>query len=295
MQLPDDVEDLQLVAEYHTARRALRRIGWGGIVFGLLNLCLALFYMSVLGPINAVLALISLALLVSGVCCLVLPGAEGVIGNGVALILTGLWNIFVTIVNIPTRGTPQIWWAMFGVFMIVQGVQSFRKYSRFSAALRHGASKEEMAMMDGLVQSILRASVKENEDIVAFQVSGFGQQKQWRGKLEKNVAIFVDKVSKEMMIAPKEEVSIVPYSKVLIGKTLKATVKIAEHKWEALVSPESFDNYRHWKFSEDEDDRVDEADEDERKPETGIQAKDEREEEPPTGIKRQEPRPEEDK
>jgi hypothetical protein len=243
-----------------------------------------------------VLALISLALIAAGVCCLVLPGAEGVIANGIAQILTGLWNIFVTLINIPAGGTPQIWWAIFGVFMIMAGVQSFKKYARFSAALRHGASKEEMALMDRIVQRLLSANATDNEDIVVFQVRAFAQGKEWRGQLRDRVVIFVEKMSKELMVAARDEMSIVPYSKVLIGKTLKATVKIAEHKWEALISPTSFDNYRHWKFAEDDDeyDRVDEADADERPPETGIQPKDKTEEEPPTGIKRRPPLAEED-
>ena len=76
MRLPDDVEELHLIAEHHTACRALRGMGWGGIVFGLINIGLGIAFVITLHPINAILALIGLFLLASGVWCLVLPGAE---------------------------------------------------------------------------------------------------------------------------------------------------------------------------------------------------------------------------
>jgi hypothetical protein len=285
MRLPADVEELHLIAEYHTACRALRMMGGGGIVFGIIAIVVGMGFAFTGYPINLVLALIGLCLLAAGIWCLALPGAEGVIVNGLALIFVGLWNIFITVLDLATGATPRIWWAVVGVLLIAAAVKCFQQYARFSAALRHGVSKDELAMMDKLVKTILKANAKEDEDIVTFQVRPFAQHpKAWRGQLGRNGAVFVDKNSKEVLVAPKEEVRIEPHGKVLIGQTLKASVKIRDHKWEALISPTSFDRYRDWKFREDNDQnyRADEADE--REPETGIRAQDDREE-PPTGIK----------
>jgi hypothetical protein len=290
MRLPDDVEELHLIAEYHTACRALRTMGWGGIVFGLINIGLGIAFVVSLHPINAVLALIGLFLLLSGVWCLVLPGAEGVITNGIALILVGVWNIIVTVLNLAAGANPQVWWAVFGVFLIAAAVQCFQKYARFAEALRHGVSQQEKAMMDGLVKAILKANAKEDEDIITFQVRTFAQQKEWRGQLRQDVAVFVEKMSKEVLVAPRAGVRITPHGKALLGKSLKATVKIRDHTWEALLSPKAFDRYRDWKFSAD----ADESDRaDERRAETGIRAKEDRDEDSPTGIKRR-PRPRDD-
>jgi hypothetical protein len=282
---PDDLEDLHLLAEYHTACRALRRMGWAGVGFGIFNIGLGMVFTFYLHPINAVLVLIGLLLFASGVWCLVLPGAEGVICNGIALIAVGLWNLFVTVINLVAGAGPQIWWAVIGIFLIATGVQCFRKYARFSAALRHGASKEDLARMDRLVKSILKADSNEDEDIIGFSARTFNQQLVWRGRLGRNVAMFVEKKTKEVLVAGKEDVSIEPHGKVLIGQTLKAAVRIREHKWEALVSPRSFDRFRDWKFSEDDDeyDRDDEADA--REPGTGIRMEDDGAGQPPTGIK----------
>jgi len=284
MRLPDDVEELHLIAEYHTACRALRQMGWGGIVFGIINIGLGIAFTISLGPINALLVLIGLFLLVSGIWCLALPGAEGVISNGIALILVGLWNILVTIGNVAGGENPQFWWAILGVFLIAAGVQCFRQYARYSLALRHGVSREEAAMMDKLVKTILKANAKEEEDIINFEVRAFTQQKAWRGQLGRNVAVFVEKMSKEVLVAHKEEVRIEPHGKMLLRQSLKASIKIRDHKWEALISPRSFDRFRDWKFREDDDYREDETDAVEREPEKGIRAKDNWDEGPSTDI-----------
>ena len=98
MDLPDNLDDLHLVAEYHTACRALRRLGWSGIVFGLISAGLGILFIFMLSPINASLAVLGGLLVASGIWCLALPVAEGIIFMGIALILVGIWNIFVTVV-----------------------------------------------------------------------------------------------------------------------------------------------------------------------------------------------------
>ena len=135
---------------------------------------------------------------------------------------------------------------------------------------------------------ILKAKAKEDENIVGFQVKTFGQQKSWRGRLARGVAIFVDKRTKEVLVAPTEDVRIEPHGKVFLGSSYKAQVQIREHKWEAVVSPQSLDRYRDWKDYEGEggDYREDLAGPDESEPQTGIRAKDDRDNERETGIKR---------
>jgi hypothetical protein len=288
MRLPDDVEELRLIAEHHTACRTLRRMGWACVMFGVINMGIALMFTVQLHPINAALALIGLFLLAAGVWCLVLPGAEGVLANGIALILVGLWNILITVLNAVAGEPPRIWWALFGAIQIAAAVQGFQKYSRFSRALRYRVSRDELAMMDTLVKTILKANSKEDEAIIGFQVRGYTQEKVWRGQLGQDAAIFVEKTSNETLVCDRTEVSIKPQGAVLFGNSLKARVRIGDQTWEATISPQSFDRFRDWKFREEEEgaNRRDEAGEDEHEPQTGIRSQDDLAEEPPTGIKK---------
>jgi hypothetical protein len=201
-------------------------------------------------PINGLLILVGLLLFVSGVWCLVLPSAEGAIVNGIAQILVGLWSIFVTIFS---GGSPDFRIAAIGVVLVVAGVRAFMNSARFSAGLRHGATKEETAMMNDLVKNVLRADSKVEEDIVGFRTKTFWQQAQWRGGLGAHAAIFVHLTTKEALVAWKKDVFIEPRGKVLLGSSLKAKVRIGDYKWDALVSSQSFDRYRAWKFSDSDD------------------------------------------
>ncbi len=250
MRLPKDIDELHLIAEYHTACHALRRMGWIGIVLGILTIALGVLLAFTWNPINGLLIVVGFLLFVSGIWCLVLPGAEGAIVNGIAQILVGLWSIFVTFFS---SGPPDFRVAAIGVFLVVAGVRAFLNYARFSAGLRHGATKEETAMMNDLVTNVLSADSKLDEDIVGFRTKTFWQQAQWRGGLSAHAAIFVQKVTKETLVAWKKDVFIEPRGKVLLGSSLKAKVKIGDYKWDALMSSQSFDRYRAWKFDEIDD------------------------------------------
>jgi hypothetical protein len=132
--------------------------------------------------------------------------------------------------------------------------------------------------------------------MISFQVRAFAHQKNWLGQLREKFAFFVEKMSKEVLIAEKRDVSIKTHGKVLLSKTLKAKVRIGEQSWEAVISPESFDRFRDWKFAEDEDepDRADESDDEEREPQTGIRGKADREDEKPRSNVKRKPRPEDE-
>ncbi len=278
--LPTDVNDLQLLAEYHTAHRFLRRTGWGCIVGGILNIGLAVGFSFTFGPINLVLVGSGLFMAGAGLWCLLAPGAEGIILNGAGLVLMGLLNIAISLLNVVVGRVAQGWFVVFGLVLIVLAVQCFKKYPRFSAALRHRECKEDVEAMDRLVKHIRRSNAKVDEDIILITVRTFGQQREWRGQLRDNAAVFVEKFTKEVLVALPGELRIEPHGQVPIGRQLKAAVRLKDKKWEALIMPQSFERYRDWKFPEVEDNY---RRPNEREPEPDLRVTDKRDE-PPTGI-----------
>src|ERR1051326_5369348 len=189
MGLPDNVEELHQIAENYTARRSLRRTGWGGIAFGILNIILGVAFALSLHPINLILCVIGVILLIAAIWCLALPGAEGAIAYGIALILVSLWNILVIIdqiafvANAPAGQAPPTptWPIILTIAGIAGAVDCFKKYARFSEGLRYDVAAEEIDSMDKLVKRILKADAKTDESIIGFQAKGFMYQKQCRG------------------------------------------------------------------------------------------------------------------
>ena len=242
--------DTHRIAEYYTARRALRTLGWGSIIFGAINIYLGVSFGINANLLNIGLALIGVALLVAGVWCLAVPGAGGILANGIALIIVGLWNIFITVAAMGGGRPPHLWWAIFGVFQIAAAMRGFQKYARYSKALSQSVSRDEIVMMNDLVNTILRADVKNDDTIVAFQVRAFSQEKNWRGQLGRDVAIFVEKLTREVLVGDRSQVVIRAISKTLIGSAYKASVRIGEHEWKALIASTSFDRFNEWKEAE---------------------------------------------
>jgi hypothetical protein len=302
MPLPDDIEDLHRIAEHHTACRALRRMGWTSIVFGLINLAIGVCFTLYASPINLLLVLLSLLLLGAGILCLTLPGAEGAIVTGIAWVLIGLWTIFVGAFNLLALGRPDVWWTAFGVLMIVGAVQAFRKYSRYSTALRQKVPKEHVERMNNLVKTILNARFDHDEDIIGFQMPtapfqdfqffGSSRQRQWRCLLGRDVAVFVDRRTKEVLVADKANVSIAPYGKAFLSSKIKANVKFKDKNWEVTMSPTSFDRFRDWKFSDIDEEyfRKDATSREKDEPHVGIRTEDDLDKDSPAGIQQQLPR-----
>jgi hypothetical protein len=293
MGLPDNLEEMHQVAEHYTACRSLRRLGWGGVAFGVINIGLGVLFAIQLQPINLILCVIGLILLIAAIWCLVLPGAEGLIAYGIALILVAGWNILVTIANVATMADAPAgetrapaWPIALGIAALFGAVDCFKKYARFSEGLRYRVSADEMATMDKVVKRILKANVSDEEDMVVFQTKGFMYQKQWRGRLRRNVALFVEKRTKEVVATDKADMSIEPRGKVLLGKSLKATIQIGEQTWQAVLSPESFDHFRDWKFSNDEEKYFRAQETTPRTRGAGIRRERDRDADAPTSIKR---------
>jgi hypothetical protein len=281
-----------LIAEYRTASIHLKRMGWGSLIWGLLNIVLGTIYTVENGPINAILVLIGLLLVASGLWCLVVRSAAGVITNGIALMLIGLWNLVVTVLNLVLGGPPTFWWAAIGVAMIASAVWGFRQYARFSQGLRHGATSGELAMLDAFAKRVLKADGEHDDNIIGFQVTSYGQQAKWRGRLMRGMAVFVQRVTQELLVASSKDVSINPHGQVLLSSSLKAAITIRDHHWQATMTPRSFDRYRDWKFEEEE--------EDERQSETpidesaqGVQLQPDVDNQRRAGIQRKRPAPDE--
>ncbi len=121
--------------------KGLKTGGIGSIVFGVIAIALGLATAKD-SPVNAGLAVIGIFLLIEGIWLLVSPQPAGLIVDGIALIILGIWNFCVTVAN-SSRGGSGGSFAVLGVFQVVWGIQSFRRYGRLKKLM---ASAESAAV-----------------------------------------------------------------------------------------------------------------------------------------------------
>jgi len=231
-----DIEELQKVSDYRLLRKSLKGAAIGSIIFGVIAIGMGLAFMSE-DPINVILVFIGVFLLVEGIWLIRSPSPRGMIVDGVALCILGIWNIFVAIAG-EVGG-----FVVLGFFQIIWGVQSFRRYRRFSGISSQKPSKEGLRQVDDIVKSVTKTKPSESENIIELQM----QNKSWKGELAKDVGIFVDTAGDEVIFARRGEVDFTTSGEVTPGKPQKISIKIGNRSFYGKMSPESMERYESWK------------------------------------------------
>jgi len=255
MDARDSIEELHQLAEHRRAKRMLRASGWGALAFGGINAVIAIYWLQ-FSLINIILLLIAMGMLFVGFWELLLPMAEAFILDGIVAIALGLWNICITIFE-AAAGVPvaSIQWAIFGGCIIAWGVSRFISYRRLADALRVKPDADAMRRLDDIVEQIKKAISKDDPNVIGFRVAAkfMKPQQDWKGQLAEHAAVFIDKRGHDIMVAHKDDVEIRATGKVLIGKTLKVSIRVAEHTLQGTLSPESFDRFEEWKERDDDE------------------------------------------
>jgi hypothetical protein len=240
-------DELQRVSNYRLVRKTLRPAGIGSIVFGLIAIATG-FGGTEANPINAVLGLIGLFLLLEGIWIVSAPKPGGMIVDGIALLILGLWNIIVTISNSASGGGGgSHFFAILGVWQIIWGCQSFGRYSRFSKLPMSKPSEATLKMINEIVKAITKAKSKDTPDLLEFLTKAFISQQLWKGRLSQDSAVFVQGSGQDVVFSKKNQVQFDKQSKALIGKKIKAAFRLGERSMNGTISPEYFERYEAWK------------------------------------------------
>jgi hypothetical protein len=239
MELIRGVDELQKASDYRLVRNQLRSSGIGSVIFGVMAIALGISFMED-NPINLILVLIGVFLFIEGIWIIAAPTPTGMIADGIALILVGFWNIGITI-----AGGEGGFFTVLGIFQIGWGIQSFRRYSRFSGALMEKPSVEILTWLDGIIKSTAKARAKNTDDIIEFS----GDGKMWKGMLMDNGAVFADMQQSDVIFVSKEEVNIFTQDRDITKKKLKASFKIGLREMKGKIASESFERFETWRAS----------------------------------------------
>jgi hypothetical protein len=236
--------ELQRVANYRHMRNTLKASGGGSMVFGVLAIVIGVTSLRD-NPINLILVGIGMLLAIEGLWLVVAPRPIGIIGNGVALVIVGIWNIAISAAN-AAAGQPGPW-PVIGLLQIGWGIQCFARYPRFKNIPRETPSPSTLKRIDQIVNDIHRSKMDKDPQVIQFQAKTFFSPQVWKGRLRSNHAIFVGMSKNDLIFARPGDVDIRRDGKVLVGKTLKATFRIADRTFKGTLSPEAFNRYTDWK------------------------------------------------
>lgn len=121
-----NLNQLRAPHEPSTLRRMLRLAGAGSVFFGLLAVARGIPGVAT-DPLGKAMAIIGFLLAFEGVWIVAVPRPSGLILEGIAFAVVGLWNLLLAAV----RG-PAMLLTGLGLVELAWGFQYFRRYARLS-------------------------------------------------------------------------------------------------------------------------------------------------------------------
>jgi hypothetical protein len=237
--------ELQKASNFRTVKRSLRSGGIGSIVFGVIAMVVGFGGMDD-NPVNAILGIIGVLLFVEGIWLVSDPKPAGMIVDGIALMILGIWNIIITVANSASGGGTSFF-ALLGVWQIIWGVQSFGRFNHFSKLPMQKPSDSLSKQIDTLINEISKSKTKDRTDLIEFQAKGISAQGLWKGKLEQNSAVFVQGAGQDLIFSEKNRVIIDTKGQPQTGKTVKAYFQIGDRTMNGTLSAENYERYQTWK------------------------------------------------
>jgi hypothetical protein len=240
---------LQQVAAYRELCRAVRKTGRENVFFALLMLGLA--YLSFpngggRGLVQFVFALylgLALAEFAVGLFKFIRPSAEGILLDGLVLLMFAGWNIGWQGLRLVAGVPPQVVIALLGVFMLFQAVERFRSYGRLRRLFRERPSPDQIAWFDDLVREIRAADPDQDDTALDLPTRG-----RWKAKLLGDTGFFVrTKGGEAVVIAGPGDFAILRDDKDHGTGKRKALLQLHDqHLPEFEIADATWNNYQKW-------------------------------------------------
>jgi hypothetical protein len=239
---------LRRVASYHALCQGVRKSSTWSLAFG--AIMLAFWYAVVpekmkfdwFGLVYLGLALAEFG---TGLLNRIAPSAEGVLLDGLVLILFGGWNMLreglLYLQVLP--GRPSTLFLVFGGYWIYQGFQHVRSYFILRQLFAERPTRAQIRWYDGLLKEVRFADPAEDPQSLALPT-----RPPLTAKLLGDVAFFAV-VAGEPIITTRDAVEIVslPPREGEEGR-MWARLTIEGHEFEPFpLSQANADNYRRWK------------------------------------------------
>ena len=240
---------LRTLSEYVQIKEKLKSAGLWSIFLGLLAMAQGSAIAGTDRTIGLTIGLIGLFLLVEGIWLRVAPTPIGLVLEGIALILLGIWNLLETVHGLITRRQMGVM-GFIGAVQVFVGVQSIREFPGFRK-VRRSTPPDVIREVENLINGIRKANAKSCDDIIEIQSTSFlaGSTK-WKARLAGPCAICITGKKDKVLILAEDEVLLERTGKVLLGKTLRIEGRLGADAVKGTMSPEHFERFEAWKVQE---------------------------------------------
>jgi len=161
--------------------------------------------------------------------------------DAAGLLLVGLWNLGISVINLAAGNASQSLWIFLGIIQIIWAVQRFRQSSKFTQ-VQH-VPGHLIQRVETLVKHIQRAKASTASDLIEFRANG----KRWKGQLTSEMVVLVAGKAQKVRFALPDEFALTPQKETEPGKRVKASFRVQADTCRGNVPYESLRRYEEWK------------------------------------------------
>jgi hypothetical protein len=238
---------LQQVAAYRELCRGVRRSGRENVVFACVMMFLA--YLASQGPGGARPFVIALyAVLVGGELLVGLfkwlfPSAEGILLDGVVLLIFAAFNLGLQYWALQNGGRLDPVIIFLGLFMLMGAVGRFKSYGQLRRLFAERPSAEHMAWFDELVHEIRAADPQADE--LALDLA---TRPHWKVKLFGTTVFFVSARGSAVWVAGPDDFEILREKADRGTGRRRALLRVHGRSYpEFEIADASWSNYQKWR------------------------------------------------
>lgn len=235
---------LQQVAAYRQLCQTVRGSGRGNVFFALLMLFFA--YLSFQNNrIDWVILMyvgLAVAELSVGLFKWLFPSAEGVLLDGLILLMFVVLNLGRQALWMNAGGRPHLLSVFIGVWLLLAAIKRFKSYADLRRVFAERPSREQIAWFDDLIREI-RAADPETDDLAL----DLPTRPHWKAKLFGGTAFLVAKKGGAVWVAGPEDFEIARERKDHGTGRRKAMLTIHDLQYpEFTITDATWANYQKW-------------------------------------------------
>ncbi len=249
--MSDDISmrfQLQRVAYYRELCRGVRRSGRHNVLLALLMLFIAYSTFAVQrGAMEQLFALVYIALalgeLAVGLYKLFFPSAEGILLDGIVLMVFAGFVIARQGIVMKLGGQPMTLMVFLGLYMLWGSVGRFKAYRSLRQIFaEQRPTADQIAWFDDLAREIRQADPETDDQAIDLPT-----KPHWKAKLLGTTAFFVAVKTDAVLIAGPEDFGVEPAGKNRRDGSLRVALYIYGVDYpEFEIDAASWDNYRKW-------------------------------------------------
>ncbi len=249
--------ELQHAATYLGIARSLRGVGIGQIVYGVIQLLVALFFaiqffsfgaaVSTVGPLLLIVAgllasVIGVGFIAGGIWLITAPSARAMLMAAVGMFVSaGLFLLHGRV-------------GLLIVILVVYGITLLKRYKKYGTIMEQRPTDIMLAQAGELLDTLRKAKRGKAPELIEFSTGDAFARRLWRGLLRDNLLVFVVLEARmigysiaDVLFLPPAGLEIDVHRRAALSRWLKATFYVNDQKIKGTIPPECYERFLAWK------------------------------------------------